>query len=64
MPLRDFIYDITKDEKLSYEMSKNLSTVRLSIDKPFNVLAITGEGNIINKNNFNDYDWSPYITNL
>jgi hypothetical protein len=64
MPLRNFIYDITKDKNLSYEMGKNLSTIRCPKEKPYNVLAITGEGNIINKNNFNDYDWSSYITNL
>ena len=34
------------------------------LGKPLNVLAITGEGNVINRNNFNDYDWSSYIANL
>ena len=45
-------------------MGKNLSTIKCPKFKPFDVMAITGEGNIIKKNNFNDYDWSPYITNL
>ena len=64
MPIRDFIYDITKDKSLSYQMGKSVSTFKILNEKPPNVLAITSEGTIINQNNFNDYDWTPYIANL
>ena len=63
-PIRDFIYNITKDKNLSYEIPKNLSGIRLSLDKPLNVTAITGEGHVIRDDNFNDFDWTPYIANL
>ena len=64
MPLRDFIYNITKDKNLSYEIPKTLSGIRLSLDKPLNVTAITGEGHVIRDDNFNDFDWAPYIANI
>ena len=64
MPLRDFTYNITKDKNLSYEIPKTLSGIRLSLDKPLNVIAITGEGHVIRDDNFNDFDWTPYIANI
>ena len=76
MPLRDFIYDITKDKSLSYQKVKNLSEMRLKweivsdgekpIKKnklPFRNIAFTGDGNVITRENFNDYDWLSYIAN-
>jgi hypothetical protein len=64
MPVRDFISNITKDKSLSYQMGKSVSTFKILNEKPPNVLAITSEGTIINQNNFNDFDWTPYITDL
>jgi len=77
MPIREFIYDITKDKSLSYQMGKNVSAFRLkwkkvsegeSTIKKTNLnlknLAITGDGDVITRKNFNDYDWTPYIANL
>ena len=77
MPIREFIYDITKDKSLSYQMGKNVSAFRLkwkkvsegeSAIKKTNLnlknLAITGDGDVITRKNFNDYDWTPYIANL
>jgi len=64
MMLRDFTYDITKDKNLSYEKVKTLSGIRLSLEKPLNVIAVTGEGHVIRHDNFNDFDWTPYIANM
>ena len=63
MPIRDFMYDITNDE-YTYQPPKNASGLRLTRAKSLRVLAITGEGEIITHDNFNDFDWNNYIVDL
>ena len=67
MPVRDFLYDITKDKYLSYIKPKYASGIRLrlgKIKKAGRVIAILDNGNIITQDNFNDYDWTNYIVNF
>lgn len=75
MPIRDFIYNFTKDKNTSYKMTKIPSEIKLRFQKssdpavtyvkkpipPPRNIAVTGEGVVITKDNFLDYDWSDYI---
>ena len=65
MPIRDFIYEITGDKKISYDYPKVLSGMRLnSIEKGNRVIAITGDGQVVTHKNFDEFDWSTYIVDL
>ena len=62
MPLRDFTFEITKDKELAYEKVKVLSGARLKKrHHSFKVIAITGAGDVITKNNFLEYDWKSFL---
>ena len=75
MPIRDFVYDFTKDKTISYHIPKVISIFRMKYDRPSDPsvtrikklmpplrnIAITGEGVVITRDNFSDYDWSTYI---
>jgi len=78
MPIRDFVYNFTKDKTISYDAPKVISIFRMKFDKSSDPsvthikklmpesrnIAITGEGVVITRDNFSDYDWSEYIPNL
>lgn len=70
MPLRDFVYDFTKNKDISYDMKKGVSEFRMRFVKSnkvtfkenfLRVIAITDDGNIISRENFYEYDWTRYI---
>jgi hypothetical protein len=75
MPIRDFVYDFTKDKTISYHIPKVISVFRMKYDRPSDPsvtriqklmpplrnIAITGEGIVITRENFSDYDWSMYM---
>ena len=76
MPLRDFIYSFTKDRSVSYELPKVASEYRIRYVQPEDPskhehverksrtgrnIAVTGDGDVITRVNFSDYDWSEYI---
>ena len=72
MPFRDFIYDFTKNEDISYKMPKYVSEMRLRFipnpkvktrkkSPPTRLIAVTGKGEVITRDNFIDYDWADYI---
>jgi hypothetical protein len=70
MPLRDFLYKITKDEYLSYHKPKLASMLRLSgrisgkVPIKKRILAITNDGKVVDADNFNNFDWPSYIVNF
>ena len=78
MPIRDFVYNFTKDKTISYDAPKVISIFRMKFDKSSDPsvthikklmpesrnIAITGEGVVITRDNFSDYDWSEYIPDL
>jgi hypothetical protein len=75
MPIRDFVYNFTKDKTISYHIPKVISVFRMKYDRPSDPsvtriqklmpplrnIAITGEGIVITRENFSDYDWSMYM---
>jgi hypothetical protein len=75
MPIRDFVYDFTKDKTISYHIPKVISVFRMKYDRPSDPsvtriqklmpplrnIAITSEGIVITRENFSDYDWSMYM---
>ena len=64
MMIRDFVYEITGDKKMSYDHPKVASGLRLDTKKPLRVLAITGDGQIVTHKNFDEFDWSTYIVDF
>lgn len=75
MPIRDFIYNFTRDKIISYEMTKVVSEYRMryresldssgirkkkSMSPPRNI-AVTNKGEVITRDNFLDHDWSEYM---
>jgi len=68
MPLRDFLYMLTKDEYISYHQPKVASSVRLNPRGPSpwygRIHAITNNGDIVTNDNFYDFDWTNYIIGL
>ena len=74
MPLRDFIYSVTKDKFLSYQMGEGVSLFRLKYErvadgqpprkKPnatMKNIAFLDDGTVVTRENFNDFDWTEYI---
>ena len=63
MMIRDFIYQLTGDRDLAYEQPKVASGLRLMGGAPstLRVLAMTGDGQIVTHENFDEFDWSEYI---
>jgi len=75
MPIRDFVYNFTKDKTISYHIPKVISVFRMKYDRPSDPsvtriqklmpplrnIAITSEGIVITRENFSDYDWSMYM---
>ena len=62
MWIRDFIYDFTGDKDYAYGIGKTLTTpmdmsarMRLPLPTNFNVLAITDDGTVVNRQNLMDY---------
>ena len=71
MPLRDFLYKLTKDEYLCYHKPKLASMLRLrgrragrKDQAKSRILAITNGGDVVDINNFYDFDWPSYIVNF
>ena len=66
MMIRDFIYQLTGDRDLAYEQPKVASGLRLMGGAPstLRVLAITGDGQIVTHENFDEFDWPTYIVGL
>ena len=75
MPIRDFVYVSIKIKTISYHIPKVMLIFRMKYDRPSDPsvtrikklmpplrnIAITGEGVVITRDNFSDYDWSTYI---
>ena len=75
MPIRDFVYSITKDNYISYELPKVASEYRMRFEKSLDPsmtyakksmsllrnIAVTGKGEVITRDNFLDRDWSEYL---
>ena len=64
MMIRDFIYEIIGDRYLAYEQPKVASGLRLNTESSLRVLAITGDGQIVTHENFDEFDWAEYIVDF
>ena len=63
MPLRDFLYMLTKDEYISYQQPKQASMLKLVFDER-RIIAITNDGDCVTRDNFHNFDWTKYIVNM
>lgn len=75
LPMREFIYNFTKDDSISYKMPKVVSELKMKFERqlnpsanyvhrpqpPLRNIAITSEGLVITRDNFLDHDWLDYI---
>ena len=64
MPLRDFLYMLTKDEYISYQQPKQASMLKLDLSESRRIIAITNDGDCVTKDNFHNFDWTKYIVNM
>ena len=64
MPLRDFLYMLTKDEYISYRQPKQASMLKLDLSESRRIIAITNDGDCVTIDNFHNFDWTKYIVNM
>ena len=71
IPLRKFIYKYTRDEEYSFNKKKVWSLKRAQSNlkiykhkkgyRPYRVWAVLEDGNIITKDNIDQYDWKSFL---